>query len=214
MPWPHLPWVGESFGTALQGFIINNYWFHVLLRLVQPNSPGSKEKMSWYSTNRVQVAIWFPSDHPSRPDKSSCWKSTSLLLSTDILVCWIPCTSSSSSKFLGATSTWGTAFTATTWTTLMPLAIVSGMAFRFFTTTATHLLPEITLVYVFTTLKPRGKWGPSTLSGTALLHACCFPGTSFLFGLVWFWTKKYLSPPSLSFWPPPSNWSGPLFGLL
>ena len=35
------------------------------------------------------------------------------------------------------------------------------MAIRFFTTTATPLLLEITLVYMFTTLKPWGKWGSS-----------------------------------------------------
>ena len=43
----------------------------------------------------------------------------------------------------------------------MPMAIVIRMAIRFFTTTATCLLPEIISLYVFTTLKPWGKWGPS-----------------------------------------------------
>ena len=59
-------------------------------RSVQPNSPGSKEKMPWYSASRAQVAAWFLSDHPSRPDNSSCWKSVSFFHSTGILVPWIP----------------------------------------------------------------------------------------------------------------------------
>ena len=112
-------------------------------RYVQPTSPGSKENMSWYSANR---AAWFLSDHLSRPDKYSCWKSTSLLHSTDILVHWIPYISSRFSKVPGPTSTWGTTFTATIWVTLTPLAIVIGVAVRFFTMTATHLLLVITLV--------------------------------------------------------------------
>ena len=115
-------------GAILQNCSLNGSSSTALIlcfaRCVQPHSQGSKEKMSWYSANRVQVTTWFSLDHPSRPDKSSCWKSTSFLLSTDILVCWIPCTSSSSSKVLGSTSTGGTAFAATTWVTLMPLAIV------------------------------------------------------------------------------------------
>ena len=115
-------------------------------RSVKPNSPVSKERNSWYSTNRAWVATWFSLDHPSGPDRFSCWKSTSLLHSTNILVCWIPCISSSFSKFLGASSTWGTAFAATTWMTLTPLVIVIWMAIRFFTTTATCLLPVVTSV--------------------------------------------------------------------
>ena len=78
--------------------------FSCLARLVQPNSPGSKEKMSWYSANRAWVATWFPSDHSSRLDKSSCWKSASLLLSTNTLVCCIPWTLSRSSKVPGTNS--------------------------------------------------------------------------------------------------------------
>ena len=44
-------------------------------RSVQPNSPGSREKISWYSANRAWTAAWFSSHHPSRPDRSSCWKT-------------------------------------------------------------------------------------------------------------------------------------------
>ena len=99
-------------------------------RSVQPNSPGSKEKM-WYSASRTWVAAWFLSDHPSRPDNSSCWKNISLLCSTDILVCWIPWISSSFSNVSSATSTWGSAFAAATWVTLMPLAMVIRVAVRF-----------------------------------------------------------------------------------
>ena len=81
-------------------------------RPVQPSSPSSEEKMSWYSANRVWVAAWFLLDHPCWSDRSSYQKSTFLLCSTDILVCWISYTSSSFSKVLGATSTWDTAFAA------------------------------------------------------------------------------------------------------
>ena len=105
---------------------------------IQLDPPDSRKKMSWYSANRAQAAAWFLSDHLSMPDKSSCWKSSSFLCSTDILISWIPCISSNFSRVLEATSTGGTAFATTTWVTLMPLAVVIGMAIRFFTTTATH----------------------------------------------------------------------------
>ena len=115
--------------------------------------------------------------------------SNFFLHSTVILICWVPCISSNLSRVLGVTSTGGTTFTATTCVTLMPLAIVIGMAIRFFTTTATCLLPEITLVYMFTTLKPWGKWGPSTPSGIESLHACCFPGARFCLAVYYFGQK-------------------------
>ena len=35
-------------------------------RSVQPNSPGSMEKMAWYSASRTQAAAWCLSDLPSR----------------------------------------------------------------------------------------------------------------------------------------------------
>ena len=111
---------------------------------IQANSLGSRERMSWYSANRAWAAAWFLSDHLSRPDKSSCWKSNFFLCSTIILFHWIPCISSSFCRVLGVTSTGGVIFTTTTWVTLTPLAIVIGAAIKFFTTTRTHLLPEIT----------------------------------------------------------------------
>ena len=49
------------------------------------------------------------------------------------------------------------------------------MATRFFTTTATHLLQEITLVYVFTTLKPWGKWDPSSPFRDWVITCILFP---------------------------------------
>ena len=116
--------------------------------------------MSWYLAYRAQTAAWFPSDHLSSPDKSSCWKSSSFLPSIDILIGWIPFISFNFSSVLGASPTRGTIFAATTWVT-NTLVIVIGVTIRFFTTTATHLLLAITLVYVFTTLKLWGKWGPS-----------------------------------------------------
>ena len=166
---------------------------------IWPNSPGSREKGSWYSVNRAWAATWFPSDHLSRSDKSSCWKSSSFLCSTNILILWIPCISYNFFRVLGVTSTGGTTFSATTWVTLVPWVIVIRMAVRFFTTTATCLLPEITLVYVFTTLKPWGKWGPSPLSEIESLHAYCFPGAGFSFCHVLFWMKKHLSLPLCHF---------------
>ena len=129
-------------------------------RSVQPSFPGSNEEMSWYSANKPWVTAWFILDYPSSSDKSIWWRSTSFLLSTDILAHWIPCMSSGSSKVLGANSTGDITFTATTWVTLMPLVVVIRIAIKFITTTATCLLPKITLVYVFITLRPRGKWGP------------------------------------------------------
>ena len=151
----HHGW-GNPLVASFKRFIVNNS-ISSFARLVQPNSPGSKEKISWYSANRAWTGTWFRMDLPSRPDKTSCWKSTSLLLSTNVLVCLIPCTLSISSKVPGTISTWGTAFTATTWTTLTPMVIVTQTAIRFFITTTTHLLPNLTSIYMFTTLKLWGK---------------------------------------------------------
>ena len=57
----------------------------------------------------------------------------------------------------------------------MSLAIVIRNAVRFFTATATCLLPEITLVYVFTTLKLWGKWGPSPPFRDWVITCMLFP---------------------------------------
>ena len=100
-------------------------------KYIHPNSPGYREKMSWYSVNKAQTATQFLSDPLSRLDKSSCWKSTLFLCSTTLLVCWIPCISSNFSRVLGVTFTGGTAFAATTWATLMSLVIVIEVAVRF-----------------------------------------------------------------------------------
>ena len=136
-------------GGILQNFSLKGSSSMTLIscfvKSVQPNSPGSREKMLWYSTNRAQVATWFLSDHLSRPDKLSYWKSNFFLCSTVILVCWISCILSNFSRVLGVSFTGGTTFTATTWVTLMPLVMVIETAVRFFTTTTIHLLPEITL---------------------------------------------------------------------
>ena len=95
----------------------------------------------------------------------------------------------------------------------MPLAIVIGAAIRFFTTTMTHLLPETTLVYMFTTLKPGASGAHHPLSGIESLHVCCFPGARFSFGHVFFWTKKHpLFPPWL-FLSPRSIWLDSQLGL-
>ena len=143
-----LGWIAPTFGisfmyewtsSTMGGGIFQNLSLKGLLstaliwcfaRSAQPNSPGSKEKMSRYSANRTWAAAWFLSDHPCRLDKSSYWKSTSLLHSTDILVHWILHISSSFSKVPGATSTLDTTFTVTTWMTLIPLVIVIGVAVR------------------------------------------------------------------------------------
>ena len=143
---------GILWNHSLKG-LLSTTLISCFARSVQPNySRLQGENVIVFSLQGMDSHL--TSDHPSRPDKSSCWKNTSLLLSTVILVHWIPCTSSSSSKVPGVTSTWGTAFTTTTWVTLMPLVIVIRMAIMFFTTAATCLLLEITSVYVFITLKP------------------------------------------------------------
>ena len=56
----------------------------------------------------------------------------------------------------------------------MPLAILIRMAIKFFTTNTTHLLPEMTSVYVFTTLKLWGKWGPSPSFKTRVITCLLF----------------------------------------
>ena len=119
--------------------------------------------------------MWFSLDHPSRPDRSSCWKSTSLLCSTDILVCWIPCISSSFFKVLGTTSTWSTVFTATTWVTLMPLGGSYWKSCQVFNYYCNLLAPVVTLLSVFTTLKLWGKWGPLSPSRDCIITCMLFP---------------------------------------
>ena len=136
-------------------------WSHVLLGQYSLTLQAPRKQMSWYSANNTWKATWFPLDHPSRPDRSSCWKITSLLLSTDILVCWIPCTLSSSPMF---------------WLPLpLEALIVIRMAIRFSTITATHLLQEITSVYMFTALRPWGKWGPSSPLRDWVITCMMFP---------------------------------------
>ena len=163
-------------------------------RSVQPNSPGSKEKMSWYSARRTLEATWFLTDHPSMPDNFSCWKSISLLYSTDILVCWIPWISSSFFNVPSATFTWSTAFTATTWATLTPLAMVVGVAVRFFTPTATCLLLVVILVWVFMKLKPWGKQSPSPPSRVSIITCVLLPKN-----MVFVWACMILDKKKLYF---------------
>ena len=162
----------------------------MISKSIQPSSPGSREKMSWYSTKRAWAATWFLSDHLYRPDKSSCWRSNFFLWSTVILVHWIPCISSNFSRVLGVTSIRGTAFTATTWVTLTPLVIMIWVAIRFFTTITTCLLPEITLVYVFTTLKSWGKWVPSPPFRHWVITCILFPRSSVSVWLYIIFNKK------------------------
>ena len=95
---PYPQWVGEFFRTSPWRAGHQQLWSHFSLYLYNPTLQASREKMLWYSANRAWVATWFLLDHPSRSDKSSCWKSTFLLHLTDILVHWIPCISSSFSK--------------------------------------------------------------------------------------------------------------------
>ena len=57
----------------------------------------------------------------------------------------------------------------------MPLKIVIRMTITFFTTTATHLLLKVTLVYMFTTHKPWGKWGPSLPFRDWVITCMLFP---------------------------------------
>ena len=143
---PHPPSVGDSpeslplKGSSSVSLIL------CFTRFVQPKSPGSKERMSWYSASRVCAVARFRGDHPSRPDKSNCWKSASSLCPTDILDLWIPCIFTSFSNIPGEASTWGIAFTAMTQAILTPLAMVTRAVDRFFTMTATCLLPVVILV--------------------------------------------------------------------
>ena len=146
-----LGWIGPSFQHFLQvspHFLYHRRWdplkslfkglhhqqplISCFARLVQPNSRGSSEKMLWYSVSRAWADVQFAPDHPSSPDKSSCWRSISFLHSIDILVHWIPCISSNFSSVPGITSTGGTLFAATTQVTLMPLLIVTDAAVWFF----------------------------------------------------------------------------------
>ena len=121
-------------------------WISCFARLMQPNSPGSSEKMSWFSVSRAWTNVWLAPDHPSSPDKSSCWRSVSFLHSIDILVHWIPYISSNFSNVPGISATRGTLFTATVWATLMPLPIVISTAAWFLITMATCLLLVVILV--------------------------------------------------------------------
>ena len=108
--------------------------------------------MSWYSASRVHAAAQFLADHPSSPDKSSCWKSASFLCPGWHLNCFRPLASHLFSPMFPVTSsTWGTAFMATTQVTLMPLVMMIRAVVWFFTMTATHLLLVVISVQVFLT---------------------------------------------------------------
>ena len=48
-------------------------------RLVQPNSTYSSQKRLLYLVCREQADVQLVPDHPSSPDKSSCWRSISFL---------------------------------------------------------------------------------------------------------------------------------------
>ena len=134
----------DSLESVFAEFIIT--LISCLARSVQPNFPCSKERMSWYSTSTVYVTTHFLADHSSRPDKSSCWKITSFLCSTNIPAHWIPCISSSFFNIPGDTPTYSMAFAVTTWGIWTPLAVVIKAVVRLFTMTTTHFLPVATLV--------------------------------------------------------------------
>ena len=178
---------------------------------LQPNSPVSREKMSWYSANRTQASAWFLTDHLSRPDKSSCWKSSFFLCWTIILVCWIPCISSNFPRNVGGYFHGGMAFATTTWVTLMPLAIVIGTGIRFFTTTATHLLPEITGVLVQHTQTTRQVRSITPFQGLSLYMHVVSQEQGFCSAVYYFGWKKHPLVPSLLFLLPGLSWLGPQF---
>ena len=169
--------------------------------------------MLWHSASRVCVAAWFRGDHPSWPDKSSCWKSASSLCPTDILDHWIPCISSSFSNIPGEAFTWGVAFAATTQAILTPLVMVTGAAVRFLTMTATHLLPCLSW-YTY-------SWHSGCEAsrvhlhppGSVSSHACCCQKAWSLFGCLLSLTEKGQPLHSLSFWQPYSSQLGPWFDM-
>ena len=118
-------------------------WISCFTRIVHPYSPGSSEKLSWYSVSRAWADAQLAPDHPSSPEKCSCWRSVSLLHSIDIFVCQISCISSNFSNVPGITSTGGTLFAATMQAILIPLPIVIDTAVWFLITMATHLSPVV-----------------------------------------------------------------------
>ena len=68
------------------------------------------------------------------------------------------------------------------------------MAIRFFITTATHLLPEITSVYMCSLHSSHdGSGVHHSLSGTKSLHAYCFPREGLSFGHYCFGQKASIS---------------------
>ena len=89
---------GILWNCSLRG-LLSTTLISCFAKLVQHSSLGSNKKMSWYSANKFWTFTWFASHHPSRQDKSSCWRSTSFLCSINILVHWMPCTSSMPLKF-------------------------------------------------------------------------------------------------------------------
>ena len=151
---------------------------------------------------------------PPRPDKSSCWKSTSFLSQLTSYFTGYLASHASFSNVPGATSAWGTTFMATTWVTLKPLTMVIREAVRFFTMTATHLLLVVIIgMGIHDTQAVRQAGSITLLQGSASSHACCYPKIWSLFWNVWPWMKKHQFLPSLSFWQPCSSQSDPWFGL-
>ena len=159
----HVWWVVEFFRTSPWRGHHQQLWSHVLLGLYSWTLQAPRKRCLGIQLKVHGWLLEFCQTTTPGQIKSSCWKSTSLLHSTNILVCWIPCISSSFSKVPAMTFTWGTVFAATTWATLMLLVIVIGAAIRFFHHDCTSITPSSLFgvgIYDTQTLRQAGSITP------------------------------------------------------
>ena len=205
---------GEFFGTFPWRSHKQQPWSHVLLSLYSPtlNAPG-KRCHDTQLRGLGQLPDFCLTTHLGQINPAA-GKAVPSSAQQSSYSTGYPASHLFSPESQGLLPLRGSAFAATTWVTLAPLVIVIRITVRFFTTTATHLLPEIIWCTHSLHSSHEASGVHHCLLGIESLHAYCFPGAGFSFGYVLFWMKKHPPlPPSLSFWQPCSSQLDPLFGL-
>ena len=127
------------------------------LEWVQPNLAGSNENMSWYLARSWHVASASSGVQESRPLKSNSSNNLPCLCLTVSLGVWELWDSSAPSSNCSSSGGSGTGDAATALATWVFFWRVCQYAMLFLTTMTPLLLPFLSLVYVFYTVRPCGK---------------------------------------------------------
>ena len=141
---------------------------------VQPNSAGSSENTSWYLAKSQWAASANSRVQESKLLKSNLSNNFPCLCLTVSLEVWkladLPIPSCNPLDLGGP----DTGNTATTLATGVFLLMVCGYVVLFHTTTTAFLLLFLNLVYVFCTVRPRGKV-PSFTHRACIITLICSP---------------------------------------